>query len=432
MVPMSHHDRTAGEPRLVQTTEASPTHHRPDRERGSLGPLFRAIGSGYPLLTILARFPFAMVVVGVLTVVVSVRGSVELGGLAAAMVGVGIACVGPLSGAAADRFGHRPTLLIVTALNSTLLGLFAWIVLTPAPTPLLLLFAFLIGASAPQTSPMSRTRLVSSIDRVIEPGRRSRMIASALTFESVADEVSFALGPVVVGVLATLFPPWAPIVGAALFTLASVTAFAMHRTATSVATGAERAITLEPARNLLKRPLVLVVLGAFGAGLCFGATLTSLVSFMQDRGAVGQAGLIYGFMALSSGISAIAATRLPEGFSLRARWLAATAVTSIGALLFATVQSPISAILGLVIMGAGVGPLLVSLFTLGAARTPMGRSATAMTMINTSILVGQAAAGAVIGAVAGSLGTSTALLGPLLATCITFAVGIANFALGKR
>ena len=88
--------------------------------------------------------------------------------------------------------------------------------------------------------------------------------------------------------------------------------------------------------------------------------------------------------------------------------------------------------LGLVIMGAGVGPLLVSLFTLGAARTPMGRSATAMTMINTSILVGQAVAGAVIGVVAGSLGTSTALLGPLLATCITFAVGLANFALGER
>ena len=45
-------------------------------------------GAGYFPLALIARFPFAMMVVGVLTLVVSARGSVELGGLASASVGI--------------------------------------------------------------------------------------------------------------------------------------------------------------------------------------------------------------------------------------------------------------------------------------------------------------------------------------------------------
>lgn len=406
--------------------------HTEVRGLGTLSPLFRAVGRGYPVLTVLARFPFAMVVVGVLTIVVGVRGSMELGGLTAAMVGVGMVCFGPLIGAAADRFGHRPTLLIFAALNSAALGLLAWIVYSPASISLVMLSAFLIGATVPQTSPMSRTRLVSNINRVIEPERRGATITAALAFESVADEMSFVLGPVVVGLLATMFAPWATVIGAAVLTLVFVTAFALHRTAVSMTTAVERALTLDPARHLLRPSLLIIVLGTFGAGLCFGAMLTSLIAFMQDQGVVEQAGLIYGFMALSSGVCAVAITWLPERFSPQARWLVFSGVTAVGTLLFLTVTSVVGAAIALAIMGAGVGPLLVTLFNLGADRTPQGRSATVMTMINTGIMIGQAVAGAIVGIIAESHGTGVALLSPLLATAVTFTAGLINFAITSR
>src|SRR5699024_9771633 len=67
--------------------------------------LLRLAGLPYFLIAFIARLPFAMMVVGVLTVVVSARGSLSLGGLTSAAVGLGTACFGPLLGAAADRFG---------------------------------------------------------------------------------------------------------------------------------------------------------------------------------------------------------------------------------------------------------------------------------------------------------------------------------------
>ena len=66
--------------------------------------LLRIAGFPYFLIAFIARLPFAMMVVGVLTVVVSARGSLSLGGLTSAAVGLGTACFGPLLGAAADRF----------------------------------------------------------------------------------------------------------------------------------------------------------------------------------------------------------------------------------------------------------------------------------------------------------------------------------------
>lgn len=88
---------------MPKTPETAPP-NRPDRASTLIG----QTGLAYFPLALVARLPFAMMVVGVLTLVVSARGSVELGGLASAVVGVGSALVGPLVGAAADRFGQRP------------------------------------------------------------------------------------------------------------------------------------------------------------------------------------------------------------------------------------------------------------------------------------------------------------------------------------
>ena len=114
--------------------------------------LLRATGASYFPIALVARLPYAMMVVGVLTLVVAARDSLALGGLNSAMVGIGAACFGPLLGAAADRFGQRPVLLVTGVASTSALGLMAWVVHSPLPGGAVRAAAFLVGASAPQVA----------------------------------------------------------------------------------------------------------------------------------------------------------------------------------------------------------------------------------------------------------------------------------------
>lgn len=389
--------------------------------------LFSRTGKAYFPLALISRLPFAMMVIGVLTLVVSARGSVELGGINSAMVGLGVACFGPIIGAAADRFGQRPTLLVAAAFNSVLLGVLAWIAFSSLPIWVLFVGSFLAGATVPQTSPMSRSRLVTIVRHELPAPRRPRMLSNVLAYESAADEVIFVFGPVIVGVLATAFGAWAPVAGAGALTLIFVTAFALHRTAAPAQSAAERAAVLAPASQLARPALLVTVAGIITVGLFFGSMLTSLTSFMQDRGDPERAGLIYGAMGVGSAIFAIGVAALPPRFSLRARWpVFALCIIAGTALLQFAVDIP-TMLLSLAVMGIGVGPLLVTLYSFGAQRSPVGRSATVMTMLGSGLMVGQSAAAALTGAIATDLGTQAALVLPLASALLALLTGAVNW-----
>ncbi|WP_460795821.1 MFS transporter [Microbacterium sp. GXF0217] len=390
--------------------------------------LLRLAGLPYFVIAFIARLPFAMMVVGVLTVVVSARGSLSLGGLTSAAVGLGTAVVGPLLGAAADRYGQRLVLLLSAIVNGTMLAVFAWVVYSSAVDAIVLTTALLIGASAPQVSPMSRSRLVAIITERMPADIRTRTISGTFSYESAADETVFVFGPFLVGILASAIAPWAPLVGAAALTFVFVGAFALHPTARHIS--AERhADGSAPSRaSELFRPQVLVVVvGILGVGLFFGAMLTSLTSFMADRGDAEQAGLLYGVMGIGSAALALGVAWLPARFTLRARWLVFGGILFLGTLLVATSGTVDAMLVALAIMGIGIGPTLVTQYSFGAARSPLGRSATVMTMLGSGVVVGQAAASAITGQVAETLGTSAALLLPACAAAVVVIAGIANW-----
>jgi MFS family permease len=370
-----------------------------------------------------------MMVVGVLTLAVAARGSVELGGLTSAMVGLGVACLGPFIGAAADRYGQRPTLLLSGAVNSVALGLLAWIAFSDLPNIAMLAASFFVGATAPQISPMSRSRLVSIAQTQLPREQRPRTINSTLAYESAADEVVFVFGPVVVGLLATTLGAWAPIVGAAVLTIVFVTAFAVHRTSPPARTAEQQQTALSPVAELWRAPLLVTVFGIFTVGLFFGSMLTSLTAFMQDRGMPEQAGLLYGVMGVGSAVLAIGVTWFSPRFTLRYRWIVFSVLLVVGGVLLQGVHDVPSMVISLMVLGVGIGPLLVTLYGFGAARTPMGRSATVMTMLGSGVIVGQSLAAAVTGAVAESVSTQISLLVPLVSVVLGLLGGVVNWLL---
>lgn len=392
--------------------------------------LFRLAGLPYFLIAFIARLPFAMMVVGVLTVVVSARESLSLGGLTSAAVGLGTACFGPLLGAAADRFGQRTVLLALAVGNAAMLLLFTAVVYGPAADGFVLLAAIGIGATAPQVAPLSRSRLVTIIGERMPVERRARTVSGTMAYESAADETVFVFGPFLVGVLASALAPWAPLVGAAVLTLVFVGAFALHPSGRHVSQDRTDDGRAPSAVSELFRPqLLIVVLGILGVGIFFGTMLTSLTSFMADLGAAEQAGLLYGVMGVGSALLALGVAWLPARFSLRARWLVFSGILLAGSLLLGVVDSPAGMMLALAIMGIGIGPTLVTQYSFGAARSPRGRSATVMTMLGSGVIVGQSIGAAVAGEIAESVGTSAALVLPMIAAGIAFAAGLGNWAL---
>ena len=411
---------------IVQT-ETSRTR---DERRPSL---IREAGYAYFPIALVARLPFAMMVVGILTLVVSARGSLALGGLTSAMTGLGTALVGPLLGAAADRFGQRRVLLIAGTANSLLLIAIAWLAFAPVPDAALLGVAFLIGASTPQVAPLSRTRLVGIIGRAYPAARRTRTVNGAMAYESAADEIVFVFGPVIVGLLATTMNPAAPVIGAAVLALVFVTAFALHPTARVAAPVAGARPEQAPARELLRSGVLAPVVGTLGLGLFFGAMLTSLTAFMAERGVPEQAGLVYGAMGIGSAALALGVALFPTRFTLRARWLCFAAVLVGGAAALPFVDSIGAIAVCLLVIGVGIGPTLVTQYSLAAGFSPRGRSATVMTMLGSAVVVGQSGASALTGVVAETSGAATALVAPVAAAAVVLGAGVWNaVATGRR
>lgn len=394
--------------------------------------LLRIAGLPYFLIAFIARLPFAMMVVGVLTVVVSARGSLALGGLTSAAVGLGTACFGPLLGAAADRFGQRAVLAALALGNGAMLLIFTLVVHGAAADGFVLLAAVGIGATAPQVAPLSRARLVTVIRDRMPQQRRDRTLSSTMAYESAADETVFVFGPFLVGILASAISPSAPLIAAAALTVVFVGAFALHPTARAVSQDRRPDGSAPSSAAELFRPrLLIVVIGILGVGVFFGAMLTSLTSFMQDRGAPEQAGLLYGVMGVGSAILALGVAWLPTRFSLWARWLVFSGILLGGSLLLPVVDTPATMMIALAIMGIGIGPTLVTQYSFGAERSPLGRSATVMTMLGSAVVVGQSFGAAVTGELAESVGTSAALVLPMIAASIAFGAGLLNAWLGR-
>ncbi|MCI0156587.1 MFS transporter [Leifsonia shinshuensis] len=412
---------------MTHTTSSRETQQQPTT-------LLRAAGFSYFPVALLARLPYAMMVVGVLTLVVSARGELSLGGLTSAMVGVGTAIFGPLIGAAADRVGQRGVVLAAGIANSVALLAMAWVAFSSSPDFVVLIVAFVIGATAPQVSPMSRSRLVGIIASRLPGDRHAAVLNGTMAYESAADEIVFVFGPFIVGLLATTLNPAAPIVGAAVLTVVFVSAFALHRSgAVRPATDGGLPVQQAPARELFRPGLLAVTVGVLGMGLFFGSMLTALTSFLSDFGHPEQAGLIYGVMGVGSAALALGVAWFPLRFSLRWRWLtfAGLLAASTIALPFATTVPGV--ILVLLIAGFGVGPTLVTQYSFGAERSPIGRSATVMTILGSAVIVGQSASSALVGALAQSAGTHVAMYAPLVSALVVLLAGVANvFITGRR
>lgn len=407
---------------------------------GRFSQLINLSGRGFLPLGLFARLPLAMLTVGVLTLLIAVSESYAIGGFGAGAVGIGSAMGAPLLGFLADRLGQKPVLIVAALANAAAVALLLVLSYSTAgsaegfaPQAMfwVLLAAWLVGATSPQVGPLARVRWMSLV-RKAPAARRDSVLDTALSYESTADELTFVMGPALVGLLASLIAPWLPLALAATMTLTLVVLFALHRTvdAVPVLRGGTFAPGLPetPAGRWLWLTVAVPVLGMVCMGTFFGATQTSLSAFAgevaAEAGGSEIAGLLYAVMGLSSAAAALSVAYWPRSFAPRWRWVVAAAVMVALAWLLLLPAGIWPMILVLFLLGIPVGPTMVTIFTIGGMVAPRRWLGTVMTALASGIVAGTAIGASVAGSLAQTLGYHQAFIVPVVAAFGLFVLGL--------
>lgn len=266
--------------------------------RPGYGQLLRTRGAWTFLLPgFAARQPFAMLTISIVLLVQHTTGSYGAAGAVAAATGVSMAVFAPYSGRLADRHGQRavliPGILVHAAAGLSLTAL----ALTGAPLWALFVAAVPTGASVPQIGPMVRARWGVKL-------QDSPLTSTAAAFESVTDELTFVLGPLVATALCTAVHPAAGLFTEAGLTLIGGLLFAAQR-------GTQpKVVPVAHARvehvSALSVPGVRVLIVTFlGIGSVFGGMQVSLAAFSESIGEPGLNGVLYGVFAAGNMLSGV-------------------------------------------------------------------------------------------------------------------------------
>ncbi|WP_422396957.1 MFS transporter [Streptomyces gobiensis] len=365
----------------------------------------------------LARQPFAMLTIGIVLLVQHTTGSFGTAGAVSAATGVAMALCAPQAGKLADRFGQRAVLLPGALVHAASVSVLITLALSGAPLWAMLLMALPTGASVPQVGPMVRARWAHQLSG-------GRLMPTAAAFESVTDEFTFVVGPVLATALCTGVHPAAgliaeatlTVIGGLLFAAQTRTAPPAHRTGRMA--GGRRA-------SALSVPGVRVLIVAFlGIGAVFGGMQVSLTAFTQSIGQPGANGLLYGVFAGGNMLAGVACgviawrsapeKRLPVAYG-------ALALATVPLWFAASVASvPLVGAVGL-LTGLAIAPALITGFTLVERLVPAGARTEAFTWLTGAVALGQAGAATTAGQLADDFGASAGFAVPLAGTALALA-----------
>lgn len=221
-----------------------------------------------------------------------------MAGIVTGAFAVAEATVGPQSARLIDRYGQLrvlPWLLGVhtTAIVGLLLGAAAHV-----PSWLIVLAAAVAGAAIPQLGALTATRW----NRLL---RDSPLLPSALSLESLSNDVAYVVGPALVATVAATVHPVAGSALAAAFVLTGGLALVTQRRTAP-------AVDVEPAegsaagdQGLRSRGFVVLLAVTAAIGVYFGTMQVAIAGFAIEHSATSAAGLLYGISSIASLLSGL-------------------------------------------------------------------------------------------------------------------------------
>ncbi|MEE1819412.1 MFS transporter [Streptomyces sp. NPDC090082] len=365
------------------------------------------LGPALPVVSFLGRLPTAMCQLGSLLLVAETSGSLATAGLTGGALAAGQTVAGPVLGRLADRHGQRGVVLAASLANAVAVTALVLAALGHATTGPLMALGAVAGATVPQVGPLARTRSVALARR---SGADDRLVGTVLSFEGTLDEVSFVLGPALVGLAASVAHPAAALLLAAVLLAVCGTAFALHPTARAITPEGSGASTRTSAAERTRLPgsayalrFAMVLQGAM-----FGASQAGITALTEELGEPAQAGLVYAAMGIMSAAVGLSMAAVPDRVGLATRWRVATAALVVLSvpLLFVGSLGVLYAVV--VVLGAAYAPHLITVFGLTERTVPASRLAESMAFLTSGVVGGQAVALAVSGRLAEGRGAPAA------------------------
>jgi MFS family permease len=385
-------------------------------KRPGYGQLLRTPGVwSYLIPGFLARQPFAMLTIGIVLLVQHTTGSYGSAGIVAAVTGVSMALFAPQSGKLADRFGQRAVLIPGVLVHAASVSALTALALADAPLWALFAAAVPAGASVPQVGPMVRARWAAKLEG-------SPLMSTAAAFESVTDEFTFVVGPVLATALCTGVHPAAGLIAEATLTLAGGLFFAAQRRTQPVPSHRAGGAKVKHV-SALSIPGVRVLAVAFlGIGSVFGGMQVSLTAFAQEAGNPGINGLLYGIFAGGNMLAGIVCGTVAWKIGPRRRLMAGyVGLTLVASGLWAVHSVPLLAGLGLLV-GLCIAPALITGYTMVETLVPATARTEAFTWLTGAVAFGQAMAVTVAGRLTDAHGSSAGFLVPLGGTVLALTV----------
>ncbi|MEV5612678.1 MFS transporter [Streptomyces sp. NPDC052225] len=386
---------------------------------GTYRQVIAVTGTLLPVVSFLGRLPVAVIQFGSVLLVTRTSGSLATGGTVACALALGQVVMGPFVGRLADRRGQRPVVLAFALLNSAAVAAYTLGALYGLPTPLLVALAVLAGATVPGIGPLARARGVALVRR---EGADERAVNAVLSLESTMDELSFVLGPALIGVASVLAHPAYAFGAAALLVAGCGTAFALHPTATAVPRAAPRGPVTE--RPRLPRQVHVVRVGLVLLGVLLGGCGAGITALTQELGHEDQAGLVYAAMGVMSAVVGLSMAAVPERFALQHRWRVATAAAALLSLPLIVTHSMPLLYAAVTVFGALFAPNLITGFGLTERAVPRERLAEGMTVAASAFVGGQAVTLAAAGRLAQAHGPAAAFAVGSAAAALAFLVAL--------
>jgi MFS family permease len=344
---------------------------------------------------VIGRMPMSMFGLGTVLLISAATGKYGVAGTVSAVGALGYAFTSPRIARLADSRGQRrvllPLLMVFAVATAALiaaveLGLPTWAFFVPGA---------IAGAAMPSLGAMVRARW-----SVLLAG--SPRLHAAFSFESVADELCFVIGPVAVTLLATEVSPASGVGVAALLCVLGTLWFAAQRGTEPVIvrpdlpregrSGRPARVRGAAAPGLVVLAPVYLLLGAM-----FVSIDLSTVAFAQHFGHKPLAGFILGTYALGSATGGLWYGSRQWRAAVEKRFALTLTLTVLGVATFWAQPNLVTLTCGIYLCGLTIAPTLIAGFSLLEAQARPGRRTEAMSWLSSGISVGVAVGASVVG-----------------------------------
>ena len=340
---------------------------------------------------VIGRMPMSMFGLGTVLLISSVTGTYGVAGTVSATGSLGYALSSPRIARLVDARGQRRVLLPLLTVFAVTTALLITAVQLRLPTWAFFAPGAIAGATMPSLGAMVRARW-----SVLLAG--SPRLHAAFSFESVADELCFIVGPAAVTLLATEVYPPSGVGVAALLCVLGTSWFAAQR-------GTEPVVIPPPPRAAgARRPRGaaapgLVVLGPVYVllGAMFVSVDLSTVAFAQHSGHKPLAGFILGTYAFGSGTGGLWYGSRQWRTPVEKRFALTLTLTVLGVATFWAQPNLVTLTCVIYLCGMTIAPTLIAGFSLLEAQAKPGRRTEAMSWLSSGISVGVALGASVVG-----------------------------------